>query len=228
MSALVAVPGDRRATSTPPIARTVSSASAPALAGSISTDAHVSTARRAGRSSRLGRRSAVVAVAALAVGIAGGAVALSRWSARPRAAGEAPLAPQPQLAARVVETASPVVRVSVPVHPPTARVTVAGVARELVDGMLTLEGRPGESFVVVLEHQGVRHEVPVAITSDGRAVPYAIEAPTPTIAPPSSQLALPAKPTRPSLGALSVTSAPSASAAPTPSASSLPELKRSW
>ena len=224
MAALVAVPGDRRATSTPPIARTVSSASA--LAGSISTDAHVSTGRRTGRSSRLGKRSVVVAGAALALGIAGGAVSLSRWSAKPHAATETTLAPPP-LAARIVETASPLVRVSVPVHPPTARVTVAGVVRELVDGMLTLEGKPGESFVVVLEHQGTRHEVPVAITSDGRAVPYAIEAPTMATAPSTAQPTTSTKATRPLPNAPPAVSAPS-SAMPAPSASSLPELKRSW
>ena len=245
MAAIAAVPGERRATSTPPIARTVTSGSASPLSGSISTDAHVSTARRAdrararGQRGRRGRRNVIVAVAALGLGIAGGGVALTRFSTKPHAATETSLAPQ-QFAPRILEPASPMVRVTVPVHPPTARVTVGGIARTLEDGMLTLEGKPGESFVVVLEHQGARHEVPVAITSDGRAVPYAIEAPSGPAPSASSQAATstpnksprpgPAAITTPPAGASAV-AAPAGStpsATPSPSASSLPELKKSW
>jgi hypothetical protein len=234
MTMVTAVPGERRATSTPPIARTVTSSSASPLSGSISTDAHVSTARGAGGKKRRGRRSVIVAVAALGLGIAGGGIALTRTSSAPHAAIETSLPPQ-QFAPRILEPASPMVRVTVPVHPPTARVTIGGIVRTLKDGMLALEGKPGESFVVVLEHQGARHEIPVAITSDGRAVPYAIEAPSAPAATASPLASSPAKNARPSpapvpTGANVIASAaPQAStAAPAPSASSLPELKKSW
>ena len=230
MSALVPVSGDRRASSDV-APRPVS---ATALADSISTDAQVSTARvTRGRS----RRSVAV------VGGVLGSAALAAFLFLRRGTDVAPITavhpPDPIVVApRKLEPAAPVVVVRVPVKPPNAKVSIAGTPRDLVDGALVLEGKPGESFVVVVELDGRRSEVPVAITSDGKAIPHQVELtadkPAASVEPAKAG-GDPAKAPRPIVAATHPSADPAAakpSAAPAPSpapvGSSLPELKKSW
>ncbi len=242
MASLIPVSSDRRATTGPATARSAQNAtsSASALAGSISTDAQVSTARSPRKAGS--RRSLVVAASALVVGVVGGGWVLGRRG--PEAAPAALAVPSQTavIAPRRLEPAAPMVErveVRVPVKPPTASVSIGGVARELVAGQLVLKGKPGESFIVVIEQDGHRSEVPVAITSDGQAIPHVVELSIEKAAPGVDASApkpgATARPTQPQAAvdpALAPSSRPSIGAAPpasaAPQGSSLPELKKSW
>jgi hypothetical protein len=68
--------------------------------------------------------------------------------------------------------------VRLPVSPPQAVVTVQGKPLSLRDGAVELTGKPGDSFQVVIEVEGQRREIPVILTSDGKAMPPSLEGPS--------------------------------------------------
>ncbi len=238
MSSLIPVSSDRRAVSGPSTARSATSHSS-ALAGSISTDAQVSTARSPRKSGS--RRNIAVAASALVVGVVAGGYVLGRRGAETPATVAPVRSETAVVAPRKLEPAAPMVEVRVQVRPPTAKVSIGGVARELVGDLLVLSGRPGESFVVVIEQDGHRSEVPVAITSDGQAIPHVVELSIEKPAPSADASAA-------KTGPAARTSAPQAAVDPgasqsarapvvgggappasvAPPGSSLPELKKSW
>src|SRR5262249_22614748 len=150
--------------SVPATAKTVTgSSTSHGLGASISTDAQVSTARSPGPA-RSSRRVYWIAAAVALVAVVGGGVMMSKrgpggaasMSSDSTNASSAPGAGSPSNQAN--QPGAPSVVVRVPVRPPTAKVMIAGVARELEDGFLVLNGRPGESFVVVVENDGDRRE----------------------------------------------------------------------
>jgi serine/threonine protein kinase len=63
----------------------------------------------------------------------------------------------------------------VAIRPESAAVAVDDVPAPVQSGFITIERRPGESAVVVVEHRGIRQSATVIVTSDGRAVPNAVE-----------------------------------------------------
>jgi len=67
--------------------------------------------------------------------------------------------------------------VRVPVTPSTAKVTVRGRARPLIEGALVLEGEPGEDFEVVATDKGAAHTVTIILRKDKTATPPSISMP---------------------------------------------------
>ncbi|MCS6899820.1 MAG: protein kinase [Myxococcales bacterium] len=68
--------------------------------------------------------------------------------------------------------------VRIPVSPPQAVVTVQGKPQGLQDGAIELNGKPGDRFQVTIEVDGLRREVQVILTSDGKAIPPSLEGPS--------------------------------------------------
>jgi serine/threonine-protein kinase len=243
-SMLVGVSGDVRSSAVSHPSDAID-ASAPTLAASDGPSARTlglaSTMRPNAASvamppaKRRGTVGVAIAVGIVAVGAAGGWFFFRKDAARdvrtttmqaasaatsPASVASTEFAAPPAAAASTSASGAPSAKIAkLVVSPPTAKVTVDGAPRDLVDGSLSLPGEPGESFVVVATVGTSRTEKTVVLLKGGLVAPDRIVVSTgststnvPTASPSVK---------KPPPAALSSIAAP----APSPSG---PTLKSSW
>jgi len=125
------------------------------------------------------KRRAPVFIAAIAVlALGGAAFVLTRAPAQEKTPATTPAAHAPESASAASSS-----KVRVAVQPASATVTVDGVAREVVDGAIVLEGLPGDSFTVVATVGSNRVEREMTLLRGGAVRPDNITVAVPSAKP---------------------------------------------
>jgi len=167
------------------------------------------------------RRAPLVfaAIAALAVG--GTAFALMRTPPTPPTAPANPTAP---------ESAQPVTaaKARVAIQPASATVTVNGKPQDVIDGAVSLEGLPGDTFTIAATVGTIRIEREVTILRGGLVRPDQVTVAVPAAASAKPGPVPPTKASAPTKATTTATATPPPPPKPTATAGPTPTFQNSW